>query len=177
MKHLHLLMIAGAAFFLAGCPYHSRYSAGPAAKAGPDPAMLGSWITCAPENGGECVRLYMYRFSGNEYYAETSEVRHENGANKVSIQAERYRVSPTGMGEPPLFNVQPLDISTSAAPENYFARIDTRRPDELTVAFVSDSFVKTEFKSSRELGAYLKENVDKPGFFEPFAAFRRVKKD
>jgi hypothetical protein len=62
-------------------------------------------------------------------------------------------------------------------PENYFARIESRGPDELTVAFVSDAFVKSEFNSAGELGAYLKNNIDKPGFFEPFAAFKRVKKN
>ncbi len=177
MKRIYSLMIAGMAVFLTGCPYHSIHSGGPASKAGPDPAILGAWIGCNPENSRECLRLSVYRFNEYEYYAETSEVRYEDDAAKVSIQTDRYRVFRTGIGTPPLFNVQPLDISTSVVSENYFARIESRGPDELVVAFVSDSFVKPGFKSSGELGAYLKSNIDKPGFFEPFAAFRRVKKN
>ena len=177
MKRSNLLMLAGAAFFLTGCPYHSIYSAGPASKAGTDPAILGAWIGCNPESSRECIRLSVYRFNEKEYYAETSEVRYENDMSKVSIQADRYRVSRTGIGTPPLFNVQPLDISTSVVSENYFARIEFRGPDELAVAFVSDGFVKSEFKSSGKLGDYLKGNIDKPGFFEPFAVFQRVKKN
>ena len=177
MKLLRSLMVAGMAVFLTGCPYHSRYSAGPAFKAGPDPAILGAWTSCNPENSGECSRLYLYRFSESEYYAETSEVRYEDDASKVSVQTDRYRVFRTGIGKPPLVNIRPLDISTSVVSENYFARLELRSPDELTVAFVSDSFVKADFNSSGELGAYLKSNIDKPGFFEPFAAFRRLKKN
>jgi hypothetical protein len=177
MKKLHSLMIAGIVIFLTGCPYHSRFSAGPASKAGPDPAILGAWTGCNPENSLECTRLSVYRFNENDYYAETSEVRYEDDAGKVSIQTDRYRVFRTGTGDPPLFNVQPLDISTSVVPENYFARLESRGPDELAVALVSDNFVKAEFKSSGELSAYLKSNLDKPGFFEPFTTFRRVKKN
>jgi len=177
MKQLHLLLIAGMAFFLTGCPYHSVHSAGPASKTGPDPAILGAWTSCNPENSLECTRLSVYRFNENEYYAETSGIQYEDNSNKVSIRTERYRVFRTGIGASPLFNIQPLDISTSVVSENYFARIESQGQDELTVAFVSDGFVKSEFKSSRELGDYLKDNIDKSGLFEPFAAFRRVKKN
>ena len=173
MKRSKLVLIVGVMCFLTGCPYKSDQPAEKSPAGGIAPAALGIWESCQIDEKQECLRLFVYQFNEAEYYVEAREVT--NTEDRISIETSRYQAFSTGIGSPALINLRSLSLSTSAVSDNLFIRVDLPSSDSLNVSFVSDNFAKEKFKSSNELGEYLKMNLDKPGFLEPFTTFKRIK--
>ena len=176
MKNFHLVLIAAITFFLTGCPYRSDQPAQKKSNPDLDRLLPGAWLACAPKEPQDCVRMFVYRFSEGEYYVETSEVGYKDDGREVALKTDRYRAFPAAIGPIAVMDVQDLSLSTSAAAGNSYFRPEFTDTGELRISYVSDGLVKEKFDSPAALGKYFEANMNKPGFFEPFAAFRRLDK-
>lgn len=176
MKRTRNFLLALAASSLCGCPYSSKVPAEPAPGAAAVPGLTGAWVSCSGRKPGDCMRLSVYRFGSAELYAETSEPSYSDDGGTMALKTGRYRAFPLGLAQGGLLDLQELAFSGAKPPNNIFVRAVPDGADGLKIYYVSDGYVKKGFSSPEELSAYLRENLDKPGFFEYLGEFKRAQK-
>lgn len=176
MKKARNFLIGLAACLLCGCPYSSKVPSEPAAEAAAGPGLTGTWVSCSDRKPADCMHLSVYRFGGTDLYAETSEPSYSEDGRTLSVRTGRYRAFPLGRAPGGLLDLQELELSAEGQPDNIFVRAVPDGADGLKIYYVSDNYVKKRFSSPEELSAYLRANLDKPGFFEYLGEFKRTQK-
>lgn len=176
MKRTRNFLLALAACALCGCPYSSKVPAAAGPGAAAVPGLTGAWVSCSGRKPADCMRLSVYRFGAAEFYAETSEPSYSDDGKTLSVRTGRYRAFPLGLAQGGLLDLQELALSGAERPNNIFVCAVPDGADGLKIYYVSDDYVKKGFSSPEELSAYLRENLDKPGFFEYLGEFKRAPK-
>jgi hypothetical protein len=170
MKKIDLGLICGVMLVLTGCPYNSKHQLGKPEGKNFDTAILGSWVACDPKTKADCGRITVCRFNEAEYYVEMGDMK-EPAPGTEKSKTERYRVFRTDIGVPGLYDVQDVDTSSETNKNHIYVKLELPQPGKLAVSYMSDDVTKTDFKSPKKLAGYIKDNYQKPGFFEPVAIF------
>ncbi len=170
--HLRLCLVLLTAFLLGAC-YESRVPLASSKDSTIDQNLIGKWrgkLKRAVIQDEVPAELLILQFNHNEYY-----VKYQVGkSGKVDHHNLRaYIVMVDGV---PFINVQNLDSLKEDERTFIFFRYSVSEDSVLTLKMVSDSFVKTNFRTSDKLYKFIEKNLNNEKLYEKPIQFKIYKK-
>jgi hypothetical protein len=149
---------------LTACPYKSRVPLSDFRKSVIDRTIIGEW-TGDRQGDMPDVGLKIIRFNENEYFIELSGFEH----GKPVVERMRGFISLLDGGK--ILNIHSLEGEEGF----YFLRYRIEGND-LKMALATDSLLKMDFRTIKELKKFFEKNMGKKDFFDKDMVFHKKEK-
>jgi hypothetical protein len=168
MKKLILFTSLSALVLLTSCPYGANIPLGKADACKIDSALLGKWLYINPLKSDESPRdtdyYHLSAFNATEYFIETGEFR--NGELKEEAHLRAFE---TKIGKHRIMNITEVEKNQFTFYKFVFAG------EKLNISYLSDEFIKQQFKNSSELNKFVTKNINEKTIFEDNVVFTKLK--
>ena len=175
--YFKVCLVSTIAFTLGGC-YESKVPMASSVGSTIDLNLVGRWKTIATEDNSTPANMLVLKFNDDEYY-----VKYQEGKDVIRYRAylRAYLVMVDGV---PFINVQPIaeealdkrghiELPKEDERTFFFFRYSLSKDDMLTLKMVSDDFIKTKFKGSKELYEFIKKNLKNEKIYDEPLRFKR----
>ena len=161
LKKLFFALVT-CSFFLAGCPYNSKFSLTDSSASEIDTNLTGLWEQIKDTEEKGITTLDINNFNDREYLTETMNME------KGKMEFEKHRAFSSLINGQRIINVEDLNSEKKFCFCKYSIKNDT-----LKVSWVSDEFVKEEFNNRAELFNFFAKHLNDAKFFEDEFFYKR----